>query len=205
MYNFTSRILLVVLSCGLFACSAGGKRQASLDQADRVVPVEVSARFETISRVIEKGETELAQRQLKVFVVEYPQYPGAWLNLALLTAADGDTPAAIQTLESGIQNHPPYAPGLTQLGVWYREAGRFEDAVQAYQAALDADPDYGLAAYNLGVYYDLYQQQPERALGFYERYAALQLAPDKQVQRWIADLQRRVVAARRARPKGEFE
>jgi tetratricopeptide (TPR) repeat protein len=202
--DFINRILLLILCAGLIACSGGNVRPMAADEPQKIIPPEVSSRFAATRQALENGEAELAQRQLEKFVNEFPQYPGGWLNLSLLTAADGDLPEAIATLEAGVQRHPSYAPGLNQLGVWYREEGRFDDAVSAYTAALQADPGYSLAAYNLAIYYDLYQQQPERALGFYERYAALQPEPDKQVQHWIKDLQRRVVAARSTASKGDF-
>ena len=68
-----------------------------------------------------------------------------------------------------------------------------QEAERAYLKAIELEPGYALAYYNLAVLYDLYVQQPELALQNYQQYLALG-ADDSQaeVERWIADLRRRV-------------
>ena len=61
--------------------------------------------------------------------------------------------------------------------------------------AITLEPGYALAYYNLAILYDLYVQRPELALENYQQY--LSLEPDDgtaEVERWIADLRRRVSA-----------
>jgi hypothetical protein len=53
-----------------------------------------------------------------------------------------------------------------------------------------------LAHYNLGVLNELYLQRLDAALQHFERYQAL-AGGDRQVEKWIADLKRRVAANQR--------
>ena len=62
--------------------------------------------------------------------------------------------------------------------------------------AVTASPNYALAHYNLGVLNELYLQRLDAALQHFERYQEL-AGGDKQVEKWIADLKRRVAANQR--------
>ncbi len=62
--------------------------------------------------------------------------------------------------------------------------------------AVTSSPEYALAHYNLGVLNELYLQRLEIALQHFETYQAL-VGEDKQVEKWIADLRRRVAATQR--------
>ena len=77
-----------------------------------------------------------------------------------------------------------------------RRNGRFIEAEAAYLKAVTASPDYALAHYNLGVLNELYLQRLDAALQHFESYQRL-AGSDKQVEKWIADLKRRVAANQR--------
>jgi tetratricopeptide (TPR) repeat protein len=89
---------------------------------------------------------------------------------------------------------PAYAPALNQQGMLFRKTGNFFEAESAYLKAVTASPDYALAHYNLGVLNELYFQRLDTALQHFEQYQSI-VGEDKQVERWIADLRRRVAAA----------
>ncbi len=91
---------------------------------------------------------------------------------------------------------PDYPPALNQHGVLLRKSGKILEAEAAYLKAVTADPDYPLAHYNLGVLYELYLQRLDDALQHFERYQDL-VGEDKQVEKWITDLRRRVAASQR--------
>ena len=63
--------------------------------------------------------------------------------------------------------------------------------------AVTVSPDYALAHYNLGVLNELYLQRLETALQHFETYQSL-VGEDKQVEKWISDLRRRVAADKQA-------
>jgi tetratricopeptide (TPR) repeat protein len=77
-----------------------------------------------------------------------------------------------------------------------RRNGNFLEAEAAYLKAVTVSPDYALAHYNLGVLNELYLQRLEAALQHFETYQSL-VGEDKQVEKWIADLKRRVAAIQR--------
>ena len=77
-----------------------------------------------------------------------------------------------------------------------RRQGKFRDAEAAYLKAVTARPDYALAHYNLGVLNELYLQRLDNALVHYEKYQSL-TGEDKQVEKWITDLKRRLAASQR--------
>jgi tetratricopeptide (TPR) repeat protein len=89
------------------------------------------------------------------------------------------------------------APVWNELGVVQRRQGRFTDAEQSYRKAIAADPGYALAYYNLAIFYEIYGQRPDLALDNYQHYLDLgaDSASAPEVEKWVADLKRRVTAS----------
>jgi tetratricopeptide (TPR) repeat protein len=77
-----------------------------------------------------------------------------------------------------------------------RRNGKFLEAEAAYLKAVTVSPDYALAHYNLGVLCELYLQRLNEALQHFVAYQSL-VGEDRQVEKWIADLRRRVAANQR--------
>jgi tetratricopeptide (TPR) repeat protein len=77
-----------------------------------------------------------------------------------------------------------------------RKNGNFLEAEAAYLKAVTVNPDYALAHYNLGVLNELYLQRLDIALQNFEDYQAI-VGEDEQVEKWIADLRRRLAATQR--------
>lgn len=127
-----------------------------------------------------------------------PQYPGAAVTMAVALRQLERKDDALALLETTLVSHDGYAPGWNEVGILHRESGRFADAEAAYLKAVTVNPDYGLAHYNLGILLDLYLGRHEQALAHYQRYQELTPDADKQVDRWIADISRRIERASRA-------
>ncbi len=104
--------------------------------------------------------------------------------------------AALEAEAAMLQEHlaafPVDAGAQTRLGLVFRRLGRFTEAAQAYQLALAADPNHTPAVLSLGVLYDLYLQDPQRALEAYEQYQQMSENSDMRVANWIAELKRRL-------------
>lgn len=92
---------------------------------------------------------------------------------------------------------------LNRLGIMAREEGEFTMAESLYLDALDAWPGNPTTYYNLGILYDLYMGEKNKALQYYEKYAALVNSPvtgevnqkeSKKIARWIADVKRQLPA-----------
>ncbi len=138
------------------------------------------------------GDTTRARALLEAIVEQEPGLAGPQLNLGILLLDAGDYAAAEERLRKAAEIAPKSAIAQTQLGLALRHLGRFQEAETAYLAALASDPEYPLAHRNLGILYDLYLQQPEKALPHYQRYRELSAEAADEVGRWIAELQQRL-------------
>ncbi len=162
----------------------------------RDVPPKALTLYEQAVASMAAGDAIDAELRFQEFLLQYPDYAGAHVNLAIIFAGRGDLTAAENSLTDALIVDPEHAVALNQLGMLLRRQGKFEEAESAYLKAITASPDYALAHYNLGVLNDLYMRRLDAALTHYERYQAL-VGEDKQVTRWIADLKRRIDSQQR--------
>ena len=195
------RALVTALAILALAGCASGPRPAEVE-ADaettevREVPPEAMTLYEQAVASMAAGDLIDAELRFQEFLLQYPDYPGAHVNLAIIFTERGDLVAAENALTDALIIDPEHAQALNQLGMTLRRQGKFEAAESAYLKAIAASPDYALAHYNLGVLNDLYLRRYDEALTHYERYQAL-AGEDEQVSRWIVDLKRRVDANQR--------
>ncbi len=160
------------------------------------IPPQAQTMFEQAVAVMAAGDYLDAELRLQEFLLRYPGYPGAHVNLAIIHAENGDDAAAQGEIDAALALNPDHAAALNQQGLLFRRNGKFFEAEAAYLKAVTASPDYALAHYNLGVLNELYLQRLDSALQHFERYQEL-VGEDKQVEKWIADLRRRVAATQR--------
>ena len=177
-------------SAGSSAASGGG------DEGMPVAPAAALTMFEQASAIMAAGDYLDAELRFKEFLLRYPAYPGAHVNLAIIHANNDNDEAARESVAAALAINPDYAPALNQKGMLLRRNGNFLEAEAAYLKAVTANPDYALAHYNLGVLNELYLQRLDVALQHFEFYQGL-VGDDKQVEKWIADLRRRVAANQR--------
>ena len=170
-------------------------RQAA-EQRLRDVPPRALTLFEQATAIMAAGDAIDAEIRFKEFVLQFPGYPGAHVNLAILSANSGDYQAAVGHISDALAIDPGHPAALNQLGMLLRHQGKFIEAEAAYLKAVTASPDYALAHYNLGVLNELYLRRLDAALQHFERYQEVQ-GEDKQVMKWIADLRRRLDAQQR--------
>lgn len=171
-------------------------KQALTEERLRDVPTKALTLFEQAASAMAAGHAMDAELRFKEFVLQYPGYPGAYVNLAILSAAAGDDKAAEGFITDALIIDPEHPAALNQLGMLQRRQGKFVEAESAYMKAVTASPDYALAHYNLGVLNELYLQRLDTALQHFERYQQIE-GEDEQVTKWIADLRRRLDAQQR--------
>ena len=199
--------LLLGVALVAVGCSSPGRKPATVDHGDKTrpvrgeavaaeIPAEARTMYEQAVAVMASGDFLEAELRLKEFVLRYPRYPGAYVNLAILHLNDEDEDAARAAIDAALLIDPDYPPALNQQGVLLRRTGKILEAEAAYLKAVTADPEYALAHYNLGVLYELYLQRLDDALQHFERYQDL-VGEDEQVEKWITDLKRRVAATQR--------
>jgi len=200
-----SRGLALAALCALLAAGCGSspkpKAVGEMDQAvlgpdgrpleERAVPPEALTLYEQAVSVMASGDFLEAQLRFQEFLLQYPDYPGAHVNLAIIFAANNDDQAAENSLTDALIIDPTYAPALNQLGMLLRRQGKFSESENAYLRAIEADAGYALPHYNLGVLNELYLQRLDVALQHFEQYQTIN-GEDEQVEKWIADLKRRI-------------
>ncbi len=199
MLHVPALLLAAVLSAGCASGTAprtdGGVAAAGSD-AQRSIPHRAQTLYEQAVAAMAAGNALDAELRFKEFLLNYPDFPGAWVNLAILAAGKGDDAAAASHIESALQIDPANAAALNQLGMLNRRQGYFPEAEAAYMKAVTAQPGYALAHYNLGVLHELYLQQLDTALQHFELYLEFG-GGDEQVEKWVVDLKRRISVAQR--------
>lgn len=156
------------------------------------VPVEVAEAFDRAVAAMQRGDSLEAELELEQLVFTHPEYPGPWVNLAILYRRGGRADEAADALTTALGIAPDHAVANNELGVLLREQGDFAAAEAAYRRAIESEPGYALARYNLAVLLDLYLNREEEALRLYTSYQQLLPQPDAEVGRWIVDLSRRL-------------
>ena len=198
---------LVLLAGALLLTACGGGSSTRPDAApqqeradaaipaavQRDVPAQAQTLFEQATAVMATGDYLDAELRFKEFLLRFPDFPGAHTNLAIIHLNNGNDSAAQAAIDAALAIDPHFAPALNQQGMLFRKTGNFMEAEAAYLKAVTASPRYALAHYNLGVLNELYLQRLETALQHFEQYQSI-VGEDKQVERWIADLKRRVAA-----------
>jgi Tfp pilus assembly protein PilF len=140
----------------LAACASGPEKQGSAagDQVgtdpngrpvvERDVPAAAQTLYEQAVAAMAAGDSIDAELRFQEFLLQYPDFPGAHVNLAIIFAARGDDAAAEGSLTDALIIDPRYAPALNQLGMLLRRQGKFVEAESAYMKAVTANPDYAL-------------------------------------------------------------
>ena len=210
--NLPFRLLIPATMLVVAGCAASGPREAERRQpvaeesmgdqgvALPAIPPHARTLYEQAVAIMAAGDFVDAELRLKEFLLQYPAYPGAYVNLAIIHSQRGDenaAQAAQAAIDAALALNSDHAAALNQQGMLFRKNGKFLEAEAAYLKAVTASPEYALAHYNLGVLNELYLQRLDVALQHFEAYQVL-VGSDKQVEKWIADLRRRVAAAQRA-------
>jgi len=205
--SLPTRLLIPATILVVAGCASSGPREADGSKpvaGDRIgdqavmpeIPPQAQTMFEQAVSVMATGDFVDAELRLKEFLLQYPAFPGAHVNLAIIHAQNGSTEAAQAAIDAALALNPAHPAALNQQGMLFRKNGKFIEAEAAYLKAVTASPDYALAHYNLGVLNELYLQRLDTALQHFEIYQGL-VGGDKQVEKWIADLTRRVAASQR--------
>lgn len=195
-------LVLAVAGCASTGSAPGGAdgsrggQPAAVGARQGEVPPEALTMYEQAVAVMASGDFLDAELRFKEFLLQYPGYPGAHVNLAIIHVNNDNDEDAVAAVDAALAIDSDYAPALNQLGMLHRRNGNFLEAEAAYMKAVTVSPDYALAHYNLGVLNELYLQRLDSALQHFERYQQI-VGGDEQVEKWITDLQRRVAASQR--------
>jgi tetratricopeptide (TPR) repeat protein len=97
-----------------------------------------------------------------------PANAGAWNNLGIILAGQGDQAGAIEHYRRALEAAPTYAYAHYNLGNSLSETGRTDEAVEQYREALRFRPDDPSIHFNLGNALAREKKEPEAAAQFRE-------------------------------------
>lgn len=150
------------------------------------------AAFKSALNAMKNGRDDSALKQFSDLTQKQPNLAAAFVNIGLLHLKHKRYEKAKDSFLQATTVRPNDPIGQTHLGITYRYLGKINEAKTAYDIALQSDPKYAFAHLNAGILYDLYLNDPARALNHYEQYQALTNNSDKTVESWVAELKRRV-------------
>ncbi|MET0355828.1 MAG: tetratricopeptide repeat protein [Cellvibrio sp.] len=157
---------------------------------------QVQVSFYDAVAAMQQKKWDQAEVTLKQLAEKNPKLSGIYLNLGIVYRNKGDATKAAAEFNRAIIANPKNLDAYNQLAVLKRESGDFSAAENLYQKALAVWPFYPEGHKNIAILYDLYLSKPEQALPHYQAYQQLLEAPDKQVDSWVAELQRRLNAGK---------
>ena len=204
-------VLVLSIATSLSACQSTGPTVADSEDPQTVKIVakpappltpETQSRYKYALSLIRSGQTNKAISTLEQLSRRQPKLAGPHTNLGILYLKKAKLAKAAGALEKAVEMNPANASAQNHLGIVYRKQGKFKEALVAYRNALQVDPSYATAHLNIGILYDLYLGQLSQALNHYQKYQSLTGKSDKQVTKWIVDLERRVSKSNTGGDKG---
>ena len=197
----TALALLALSGCG----SLGKISFRGSDAGDVSYPSVATTHYARALGYMDAGDDARAATAFEDLRARYPEYAGPLVNLAIIHGRSGRPDAAMAALERAIRICTRCAAANNELGIQQRRQGRFADAEKSYLRAIEADSGYALAYYNLGVLHDLYNGRPDLALRYYQIYTEHETDPESKalVEKWIADLKRRLGKSQRVARVGQ--
>jgi tetratricopeptide (TPR) repeat protein len=152
----------------------------------------VQQQFNDAVSAMQQKNWSQAERILLQFTREQARLSGGHLNLGLVYRALNNPEKAEQAFAAAIASNSKNLDAYNQLAILKRQTGDFTAAEVLYQEALTIWPFHPDSHKNIGILYDLYLGKEGQALAHYQAYKQLTGDADKQLDGWIADLQRRL-------------
>jgi Flp pilus assembly protein TadD len=166
---------------------------------DRATMVDVNRRsanlFEDAVLAMRNQRFADAEILLLELTAREPELSGPWANLGTVYLALDDPPAARVAFQRAVEINPDNCAAYNQMGVMSRQSGDFITAEANYLACVERVPEFREAYLNLGILYELYLGKLPEALAAYRTYQSLLEAPDRRVDGWVMDLERRLTSA----------
>lgn len=149
-------------------------------------------KFKDALDALQTGDTQTAEDIFLELTEAHPKMAAPYANLGMILNQKGETQKAERALKQSLALNKDNPEAYNHLGILYRGNGRFDMALKTYQAGLEKNPDHPNLLLNAGILYDLYLDQPDQALTYYQRYQKIS-PDDKQIELWISDINHRIV------------
>jgi Flp pilus assembly protein TadD len=160
--------------------------------ADMKIPPDARQQYDQAIAAMRSGNIAKAKDILSNLTRDYPDISGPYVNLGIIHFRADDIDQAEEAFKQALKVNPESAVSLNHLGIIYRGKGKFDEARSNYEKALKIDPNYAYAHLNYGILLDLYLGELDEAMDHYQRFQKLAPEEDKEVEKWIVDLERRM-------------
>lgn len=190
MWKSLIKIALLAAAVILTGCETLPEKSSASQPVE--VPAGAKSTYARAVSAVKAGRDAQAIQLFSGLTRDYPDFAAGYTNLGLLYLKSNKIADAEHVLNQAIMLNPGDAVAYNHLGVVLRQRGEFEQARQAYLNALRINSRYAGAHLNLGILHDIYLHDLGVALQNYQKYQTLTSDADKQVAKWIVDLQRRV-------------
>ncbi len=178
------------------------KSEASLPQKDlRDRERETMVlQFQKAIRFLKQGQLAKARSLLETLRDDHPGLSVFHNNMGIVYRRLGLYDEAIHAYKQAISISNKNPDGADpevyyNLAIALRGQGAFKKAEGAYQQAIALAPDFEDAHFNLAVLYDLYLNDPGKALYHYQQQIKLSGGADQEIGIWMAALKKRLGGA----------
>jgi tetratricopeptide (TPR) repeat protein len=193
MWKLFIKSVVITIAFVLAGCETLPDKQSV---AQPTMPAGAKATYSRAISAVKAGQDKKAIQLFTGLTRDYPDFAASFTNLGLLYLKQEKLAEAEHAFNQAIILNPADAISYNHLGIVLRQRGQFAQARKAYEKALGINAAYASAHLNLGILNDLYLQNLDTALQHYQRYQVLTGDSDKQVAKWIIDLERRVQASK---------
>ena len=197
MWTRFIRTLWLVAMLVIVGCQSPGANGPPA--GERAALADVNRRSANLFEVALSAMQEQRFADAEVLLLELtarePELSGPWANLGTVYLALEDPAAAQVAFRRAVDINPDNCAAYNEMGVMSRQSGDFLTAEANYLACVERVPDFREAYLNLGILYELYLGKLPEALAAYRTYQSLLEAPDRRVDGWVMDLERRLTRA----------
>ncbi|HEY5604182.1 MAG TPA: tetratricopeptide repeat protein [Gammaproteobacteria bacterium] len=156
------------------------------------IPPNARQQYDEAIAAMRSGNIPQAKNILSNLTKSFPEIAGPYVNLGIIHFRADEIDQAEEAFNQALKVNPQSAVSLNHLGIIYRGRGKFDEARANYEKALTLDPNYAYAHLNYGILLDLYLGELDKALDHYQTFQKLAPQEDKEVEKWIVDLERRM-------------
>jgi tetratricopeptide (TPR) repeat protein len=194
--------IFVLIPLLIIGCAAPSKVKkedrvaAPTAAVDAKVPTGARQEYDRAIAAMKSGNIPQAKNILSNLTQSYPDLAGPYVNLGIIHFRADEIDQAEEAFKQALKVNPESAVSLNHLGIINRGKGNFVEARSNYEKALEIDPSYAYAHLNYGILLDLYLGELENALQHYQKFQELAPDQDKEVTKWIVDLERRIKRAK---------
>ena len=143
--DMSTRLLVPATILIVAGCASSGPKPAKSGKVEAPVTASAAGQevfpeitpqaqtmFEQAVSVMASGDFLDAELRLKEFLLQYPAFPGAHVNLAIIHSQNGNGAAAEAAIDAALKLDPNHAAALNQRGMLLRKNGKFIEAEAAY-------------------------------------------------------------------------